>query len=119
MGADIAIEGGYIVASAPEGLKGVDFTFETVTVGGTENAVMAASLASGTSVLRNVAREPEIVDLVRFLRAMGAHIEGEGTDTLTVQGVATLKGASYEVMPDRIEVGTYLVAAAATAAACG
>jgi UDP-N-acetylglucosamine 1-carboxyvinyltransferase len=114
MGADIAIEGGYIVASAPEGLKGVDFTFETVTVGGTENAVMAASLASGTSVLRNVAREPEIVDLVRFLRAMGAHIEGEGTGTLIVQGVATLKGASYEVMPDRIEVGTYLVAAAAT-----
>jgi UDP-N-acetylglucosamine 1-carboxyvinyltransferase len=114
MGAVITIEGGYIVASAPEGLKGVDFTFETVTVGGTENAVMAASLATGTSVLRNVAREPEIVDLVRFLRSMGAHIEGEGTDTLTVQGVATLNGASYNVMPDRIEVGTYLVAAAAT-----
>jgi UDP-N-acetylglucosamine 1-carboxyvinyltransferase len=115
MGADIAIEGGYIVASAPEGLKGVDFTFETVTVGGTENAMMAASLATGTSALRNVAREPEIVDLARFLRAMGAHIEGEGTDTLTVQGVPTLRGASYQVMPDRIEVGTYLVAAAATA----
>ena len=114
MGAVITVEGGYIVASAPEGLKGVDFTFDTVTVGGTENAVMAASLATGTSVLRNVAREPEIVDLVRFLRAMGAHIEGEGTHTLTVQGVATLNGASYEVMPDRIEVGTYLVAAAAT-----
>ena len=114
MGAVITIEGGYIVASAPEGLKGVDFTFDTVTVGGTENAVMAASLATGTCVLRNVAREPEIVDLVRFLRAMGAHIEGEGADTLTVRGVATLNGASYEVMPDRIEVGTYLVAAAAT-----
>ena len=114
MGAAITIEGGYIVASAPEGLQGVDFTFDTVTVGGTENAVMAASLAAGTSVLRNVAREPEIVDLVRFLRAMGARIEGEGTDTMTVQGVATLSGASYEVMPDRIEVGTYLVAAAAT-----
>ena len=114
MGAAITIEGGYIVASAPEGLKGVDFTFDTVTVGGTENAVMAASLAAGTSVLRNVAREPEIVDLVRFLRAMGANIEGEGSDTLTVQGVATLNGAPYEVMPDRIEVGTYLVAAAAT-----
>ena len=114
MGAAITIEGGYIVASAPEGLKGVDFTFDTVTVGGTENAVMAASLAAGTSVLRNVAREPEIVDLVRFLRAMGAHIEGEGSDTVTVQGVATLNGAPYEVMPDRIEVGTYLVAAAAT-----
>ena len=114
MGAAITIEEGYIVASAPEGLQGVDFTFDTVTVGGTENAVMAASLAAGISVLRNVAREPEIVDLVRFLRAMGARIEGEGTDTMTVQGVATLSGASYEVMPDRIEVGTYLVAAAAT-----
>jgi len=114
MGAAITIEEGYIVASAPEGLQGVDFTFDTVTVGGTENAVMAASLAAGTSVLRNVAREPEIVDLVRFLRAMGARIEGEGTDTMTVQGVATLSGVSYEVMPDRIEVGTYLVAAAAT-----
>ena len=114
MGAVITVEGGYIVASAPEGLKGVDFTFDRVTVGGTENAVMAASLAAGTSVLRNVAREPEIVDLVRFLRAMGAHIEGEGTDTLTLQGVTTLNGAYYEVMPDRIEVGTYLVAAAAT-----
>jgi len=114
MGAAITIEGGYIVASAPQGLQGADFTFDTVTVGGTENAVMAASLAAGTSVLRNVAREPEIVDLVRFLRAMGANIEGEGSDTLTVQGVATLNGAPYEVMPDRIEVGTYLVAAAAT-----
>ena len=114
MGAVITVDGGYIVASAPEGLKGVDFTFDTVTVGGTENAVMAASLAAGTSVLRNVAREPEIVDLVRFLRAMGAHIEGEGTGTLTLQGVTTLNGAPYEVMPDRIEVGTYLVAAAAT-----
>ena len=114
MGAAITIEGGYIVASAPQGLQGADFTFDTVTVGGTENAMMAASLAAGTSVLRNVAREPEIVDLVRFLRAMGANIEGEGSDTLTVQGVATLNGAPYEVMPDRIEVGTYLVAAAAT-----
>lgn len=114
MGAVITVDGGYIVASAPEGLKGVDFTFDTVTVGGTENALMAASLAAGTSVLRNVAREPEIVDLVRFLRAMGAHIEGEGSDTLTLQGVTTLNGAPYEVMPDRIEVGTYLVAAAAT-----
>jgi UDP-N-acetylglucosamine 1-carboxyvinyltransferase len=114
MGAVITIDSGYIVAISPEGLKGADFTFDTVTVGGTENAVMAASLAIGTSVLRNVAREPEIVDLVRFLRAMGARIEGEGTDTLTVQGATALHGASYEVMPDRIEVGTYLVAAAAT-----
>ena len=114
MGAVITVEGGYIVANAPEGLKGVDFTFDMVTVGGTENAVMAASLAAGTSVLRNVAKEPEIVDLVGFLRAMGARIEGEGTDTLTVRGAEALDGASYRVMPDRIEVGTCLVAAAAT-----
>ena len=114
MGADVQVREGYIVARAPDGLVGVDFTFDTVTVGGTENAVMAASLAQGTSVLRNVAREPEIIDLVGFLRAMGAQIAGEGTDTLTVHGVAALQGATYSVMPDRIEAGTYLVAAAAT-----
>jgi UDP-N-acetylglucosamine 1-carboxyvinyltransferase len=114
MGAEVRVEAGYIVAKAPRGLVGTDFTFETVTVGGTENAVMAAALARGRSTLRNVAREPEIVDLVRFLRAMGARIEGEGTDTLTVDGVEALAGATYEVMPDRIEAGTYFVAAAAT-----
>ncbi len=114
MGAEVRVEAGYIVAKAPRGLAGTAFTFETVTVGGTENAVMAAALARGRSTLRNVAREPEIVDLVRFLRAMGARIEGEGTDTLTVDGVEALAGATYEVMPDRIEAGTYLVAAAAT-----
>jgi len=114
MGAEVRVEAGYIVAKAPRGLSGADFTFETVTVGGTENAIMAAALARGRSTLRNVAREPEIVDLVRFLRAMGARIEGEGTDTMTVDGVEALAGATYEVMPDRIEAGTYLVAAAAT-----
>ena len=114
MGADVQVREGYIVARAPNGLVGVDFTFDTVTVGGTENAVMAASLAQGISVLRNVAREPEIIDLVGFLRAMGAQIVGEGTDTLTIHGVAALQGANYSVMPDRIEVGTYLVVAAAT-----
>ena len=114
MGAEVHVEAGYIVAKAPRGLSGADFTFETVTVGGTENAIMAAALARGRSTLRNVAREPEIVDLVRFLRAMGARIEGEGTDTMTVDGVEALAGATYEVMPDRIEAGTYLVAAAAT-----
>lgn len=114
MGADVQVREGYIVAHASDGLVGVDFTFDTVTVGGTENAVMAACLAQGTSVLRNVAREPEIIDLVGFLRAMGAQIAGEGTDTLTVHGVVALQGASYSVMPDRIEAGTYLVAAAAT-----
>lgn len=114
MGATITVQGGYIVAVAPSGLSGTDFTFDTVTVGGTENAVMAAALARGRTTLRNVAREPEIVDLVRFLKAMGAEIEGEGTDTLEVMGVDSLQGTTWQVMPDRIEVGTYLVAAAAT-----
>ena len=114
MGAEVCVEAGYIVAKAPQGLSGADFSFDSVTVGGTENAVMAASLARGRSTLRNVAREPEIIDLVRFLRAMGAQIEGEGTHTLIIDGVAALGGAAYEVMPDRIEAGTYLVAAAAT-----
>ena len=114
MGARISVESGYIIAEAPEGLRGADFSFDTVTVGGTENAIMAAVLARGESVLRNVAREPEIGDLVCFLRRMGADIEGDGTDTLVVQGVSALHGASHRVMPDRIEVGTYLVAAAAT-----
>jgi len=114
MGARISVESGYIIAEAPEGLRGADFSFDTVTVGGTENAIMAAVLARGESVLRNVAREPEIGDLVCFLRRMGADIRGDGTDTLVVQGVSALRGASHRVMPDRIEVGTYLVAAAAT-----
>jgi UDP-N-acetylglucosamine 1-carboxyvinyltransferase len=114
MGAAISVEGGYILAEAPHGLVGTDFTFDITTVGGTENAVMAASLANGTTVLRNVAREPEIVDLVQFLRSMGADITGEGTEMLTIRGVPCLTGGAYSVMPDRIEVGTYLVAAAAT-----
>jgi len=114
MGATVTVKGGYIVAEAKAGLSGTDFTFDTVTVGGTENAVMAAALAKGRTILRNVAREPEIVDLVQFLRAMGANIEGEGTDTLTLTGVDALRGTSWRVMPDRIEAGTYLVAAAAT-----
>ncbi|MFL2502929.1 MAG: UDP-N-acetylglucosamine 1-carboxyvinyltransferase [Luminiphilus sp.] len=114
MGARISVESGYIIAEASEGLHGTDFSFDTVTVGGTENAIMAAVLARGESVLRNVAREPEIGDLVCFLRRMGADIEGDGTDTLVVEGVSALRGASHRVMPDRIEVGTYLVAAAAT-----
>ena len=114
MGARISVESGYIIAEAPEGLRGADFSFDTVTVGGTENAVMAAVLARGESVLRNVAREPEIGDLVCFLRRMGADIKGDGTDTLVIQGVSALRGANHRVMPDRIEVGTYLVAAAAT-----
>lgn len=114
MGAQIDVRDGYIVATTADGLRGCDFTFEMVTVGGTENLLMAAVLAEGKTVLRNVAREPEITDLVRFLRAMGADISGDDTDTLMINGVQSLSACEYTVMPDRIEAGTYLVAAAAT-----
>jgi len=114
MGAEIVTDGGYLVASANEGLCGADFRFGTVTVGGTENAMMAAALARGDTILRNAAREPEIVDLANFLNQMGAKISGQGTDTIYVSGVPALVGCSYSVMADRIEAGTYLVAAAAT-----
>lgn len=114
MGADIEVDGGYIHARAPQGLKGAHYYMETVTVGGTENLLMAASLAKGTTVLENAAREPEITDLAHFLVAMGAKIEGIGTDHLVIEGVPSLHGCHYAVMPDRIETGTYLTAAAAT-----
>lgn len=114
MGATIEIDGGYIRARAPKGLKGAHFLMDTVTVGGTENLLMAAVLAKGVTVLENAAREPEIVDLANCLCAMGAQIEGIGTDSLTIQGVSRLHGGDYRVMPDRIEAGTYLTAAAAT-----
>lgn len=114
MGASIVIEDGYIKASAPDGLKGATFFMETVTVGGTENLLTAACLARGETILENAAREPEIVDLANFLNAMGAKITGIGTDTLKIQGVESLSSCEYTVMPDRIETGTYLVAAAAT-----
>ena len=114
MGAQIDVRDGYIVATTEGGLRGCDFTFEMVTVGGTENLLMAAVLAEGETVLRNVAKEPEITDLVRFLRAMGADISGDDTDTLVIRGVSSLNACEYTVMPDRIEAGTYLVAAAAT-----
>lgn len=114
MGADITVEDGYIKAKASGGLLGADITLETVTVGGTENLLMAASLARGTTVLRNAAREPEVVDLAQFLIAMGAKISGAGSSTIEIEGVAELRGCDYTVMPDRIEAGTYLVAAAAT-----
>ena len=114
MGAKIEIEEGYIHAWSDGRLKGARFVFDIVTVGGTENAVMAAVLADGVSMLENSAREPEVVDLCNFLVAMGANIEGIGSDTLTITGVEKLHGAEYSVMPDRIETGTYLVAAAAT-----
>lgn len=115
LGAEIVVEGGYIKARAPEGgLRGGTFFFDTVSVTGTENILMAAVLAKGRSVLENAAREPEVVDLANCLIAMGAKIEGAGTDTIVIEGVEQLHGARYKVMPDRIETGTYLVAAAMT-----
>jgi UDP-N-acetylglucosamine 1-carboxyvinyltransferase len=113
MGADIAIEHGYIVARAKR-LKGVRICLDLVTVTGTENLMMAAALASGTTVIENAAREPEVIDLAACLNAMGARIRGAGTDVITIEGVARLHGTRYQVMPDRIETGTFLVAAAAT-----
>jgi UDP-N-acetylglucosamine 1-carboxyvinyltransferase len=113
MGAEIDIEHGYIVARAGR-LKGARIFMDTVTVTGTENLMMAAALADGTTFLENAAREPEVVDLAQCLNAMGARIEGAGSDVITVHGVERLHGASHRVMPDRIEAGTYLVAAAAT-----
>jgi len=113
MGAEIDIEHGYLVARAGR-LKGARIFMDTVTVTGTENLMMAAALADGTTFLENAAREPEVVDLAHCLIAMGARIEGAGSDVITVHGVDRLHGASYRVMPDRIETGTYLVAAAAS-----
>jgi UDP-N-acetylglucosamine 1-carboxyvinyltransferase len=113
MGAEIRLEGGFVHARANK-LRGARIVFDTVTVTGTENLMMAATLASGETVLENAAREPEVVDLARCLRAMGARIEGEGTTTLHIQGVERLHQATHPVMPDRIETGTYLAAAAAT-----
>jgi UDP-N-acetylglucosamine 1-carboxyvinyltransferase len=113
MGADIQIENGYIRAKAKR-LKGARIVCETVTVTGTENLLMAATLAEGETIIENAAREPEVVDLANFLSAMGANIDGAGTDCITVQGVQQLKGTSYDVLPDRIETGTYLVAGAIT-----
>src|SRR5690348_11377233 len=113
MGADITIEGGYIRARADR-LKGTRLVLDTVTVTGTENLMMAATLADGETVLENAAREPEVVDLANFLNSMGAKIQGAGTDKIVVNGVERLRGTSYEVLPDRIESGTYLVAGAIT-----
>lgn len=114
MGAEIAVDGGYIRAKVKGRLKGAHILMDTVTVGGTENLMMAAALASGKTVLENAAREPEVVDLANCLVAMGANIEGIGTATITIHGVERLHGCDYAVMPDRIETGTYLTAAAAS-----
>ncbi|HEX7117061.1 MAG TPA: UDP-N-acetylglucosamine 1-carboxyvinyltransferase [Steroidobacter sp.] len=113
LGAEIQIENGYIRARADR-LKGTRLVLETVTVTGTENLLMAATLAEGETVIENAAREPEVVDLAEFLNAMGARIRGAGTDTIVVEGVERLRGTSYDVLPDRIEAGTYLVAGAIT-----
>lgn len=113
LGAEVRVEHGYIHATTP-GLRGARLVPDLVTVTGTENLLMAACLAEGTTVIENAAREPEVSDLARCLVAMGADIEGIGTDTLRVRGVRRLHGARYRVMPDRIETGTYLCAAAIT-----
>ena len=114
MGAQIAVEGGYINARVDGRLRGAHIVMETVTVGGTENLMMAAALAQGRTVLDNAAREPEVVDLADCLLAMGARISGQGTDRVVIDGVERLQGCHYDVMADRIEAGTYLAAAAAT-----
>ena len=113
MGADVVVENGFIKARSDR-LQGAHIIFDTVTVTGTENLLMAAVLAEGETVLENAAREPEVTDLANFLIGMGANIEGAGTGTITVQGVDSLGGTDYTVLPDRIETGTYLVAAAMT-----
>ncbi|HEC07333.1 MAG TPA: UDP-N-acetylglucosamine 1-carboxyvinyltransferase [Thiolapillus brandeum] len=111
MGADISVDGGYIKARA-ERLQGARLVMDVVTVTGTENLMMAAALAEGKTLIENAAREPEVVDLANCLISMGAKIEGAGTDTITIYGVERLDGTEYSVMPDRIETGTFLVAAA-------
>jgi len=113
MGAEVTIEHGYISVRAKR-LRGARICMDLVTVTGTENIMMAATLASGTTVIENAAREPEVTDLAHCLNAMGARIEGAGSDVITIEGVERLRGARYRVMPDRIETGTYLAAAAAT-----
>ncbi|MDP2084469.1 MAG: UDP-N-acetylglucosamine 1-carboxyvinyltransferase, partial [Gemmobacter sp.] len=113
MGAEMDLRDGYVHATAPiGGLRGAVIEFPFVSVGATENALMAATLARGTTEIRNAAREPEIVDLAHCLRRMGARIEGEGTSTITVEGVTELSGATHPVVTDRIELGTYMLAPA-------
>jgi UDP-N-acetylglucosamine 1-carboxyvinyltransferase len=112
LGAELDLREGYVHATAPRGLRGATFEFPFVSVGATENVLMAATLARGTTVLKNAAREPEIVDLAQCLRRMGAQIEGEGTGTITIEGVDRLHGATHPVVADRIELGTYMLAPA-------
>ena len=114
LGAEISVEKGYVHAKRNGRLKGARFVFDMVTVGGTENVLMAATLAEGRTILENAAREPEIVDLANMLTAMGARIEGAGTDTIVIDGVESLRGCHYSVCSDRIEAGSYLAAAVMT-----
>lgn len=112
LGATIEMGDGYVLASAPEGLKGNQIYLDFPSVGATENVIMAASMAEGKTIIENAAEEPEIVDLVTYLNSMGANIRGAGTNVIRIQGVKELKGATHTVIPDRIEAGTYLIAAA-------
>lgn len=114
LGAQIEMRDGYVRATAPDGLKGAEVVMDLATVGGTENLMMASSLAKGRTVIRGAAREPEIVDLGNFLNALGAKVSGQGTSTVEIQGMPRLGGAEHAVMADRVEAGTYLIAAAAT-----
>lgn len=114
LGADINVEGGYIHASVPDKLRGAEFTFDVVSVTGTENILMAAVLAEGTTVIHNAACEPEVVDLANFLMTLGAQISGAGTPHMIIEGVTKLMGGEYRIMMDRIEAGTFLAAGAIT-----
>jgi len=114
MGADITVDNGYIRASCKNGLTGAHLFMDQVTVTGTENLMMAATLAKGKTIIENAAREPEVVDLAKYLNSMGAKITGIGSDTIVIEGVENLGGTEYKILPDRIETGTYLVAAAMT-----
>ena len=117
MGAAFDLDSGYIIGRCKK-LRGADISFDFPTVGGTENLLMAAVLAEGQTILRNAAREPEVVDLANFLNSCGAKISGQGTDVIHIHGVTSLHGSSYSIMPDRIEAGTFLVAAAITGGEC-
>ncbi len=113
LGAKVNVIDGYIIAEANK-LKGTEFYFDIPSVTGTENLVMAATLAEGKTVIKNAAKEPEVVDMIKFLKKMGAKIEGEGTEIIEIEGVTSLKGSEYSVIPDRIETGTFIVAAGIT-----
>jgi len=114
MGVHLTIENGYIKAKIKGRLQGTNILFDTITVTGTENVMMAAVLAKGKTIIKNAAREPEVVDLAHFLNGIGAKISGHGTDTIIIEGVTELSGGSYKILPDRIEAATYLIAAACT-----